>query len=44
MGKKRAKPIKEAKSKEQMPNVKSEEEKEYVGLPGRDLKKNLGCG
>ncbi|MBX2941062.1 MAG: hypothetical protein KF860_01845 [Cyclobacteriaceae bacterium] len=46
MGKKKAKLEKEA-SKKQKLNVEKmepEEKEKYVGLPNRDLKKNLGCG
>lgn len=37
-------PDKGPKEKKEEPASVEPEEKEYVGLPVRDLKKNLGCG
>lgn len=34
----------EATDGEKDPSTEDTEEPEYVGLPDRDLKKNLGCG
>jgi hypothetical protein len=37
-------PIKKADEEKKDITPEEKEEPEYVGLPDRDLKKNLGCG